>query len=115
MKLTKKKIEELAYKILDFLTDRGIDEDVCIYFNDKRIRLEYSYKDLSAPPKLIVEENICPLKYFEYAAHNHIFYLFENETIRIVSVYHFGKSTTPDQLDQTWVNCLNLFGVEYNA
>ena len=72
MKLTKKKIEELAYKILDFLTDRGIDEDVCIYFNDKRIRLEYSYKDLSAPPKLIVEENICPLKYFEYAAHNHI-------------------------------------------
>ena len=30
-------------------------------------------------------------------------------------IYHFGKSTTPDQLDQTWVNCLNLFGVEYNA
>ena len=29
--------------------------------------------------------------------------------------YHFGKSTTPDQLDQSWVNCLNLFGVEYNA
>jgi hypothetical protein len=33
----------------------------------------------------------------------------------ITRVYHFGKSTTPDQLDQTWVNCLNLFGVEYNA
>ena len=33
----------------------------------------------------------------------------------IKKVYHFGKSTTPDQLDQTWVNCLNLFGVEYNA
>ena len=29
--------------------------------------------------------------------------------------YHPGKSTMPDQLDQTWVNCLNLFGVEYNA
>lgn len=24
-------------------------------------------------------------------------------------VYHFGKSTTPDRPDQTWVNCLNLF------
>ncbi len=33
----------------------------------------------------------------------------------IAVIYHFGKSTTPDQLDQTWVNCLNLFGVEYNA
>ena len=32
-----------------------------------------------------------------------------------ILIYHFGKSTTPDQLDQTWVNCLNLFGVEYNA
>ena len=30
-------------------------------------------------------------------------------------VYHLGKSTTPDQLDQTWMNCLNLFDVEYNA
>jgi putative ATP-dependent endonuclease of OLD family len=33
----------------------------------------------------------------------------------LINFYHFGKSTTPDQLDQTWVNCLNLFGVEYNA
>lgn len=30
-------------------------------------------------------------------------------------VYHFGKSTTPDQLDQTWVNCLNLFDVGYTV
>ena len=33
----------------------------------------------------------------------------------LADIYYFGKSTTPDQLDQTWVNCLNLFGVEYNA
>jgi hypothetical protein len=32
-----------------------------------------------------------------------------------ILIYHFGNSPTPDQLDQTWVNCLNLFGVEYNA
>ncbi len=30
-------------------------------------------------------------------------------------IYHFGKSTTPDQLDQTWVNCLNLFDAEYTV
>ncbi len=28
-------------------------------------------------------------------------------------IYHFDKSTTPDQLDQTWVNCLNLFDAGY--
>ena len=36
------------------------------------------------------------------------------ETLRrtdkeITEIYHFGKSTTPDRPDQTWVNCLNLF------
>ena len=33
------------------------------------------------------------------------------ETLRrtdkeITEIYHFGKSTTPDRPDQTWVNCL---------
>ena len=30
-------------------------------------------------------------------------------------VYQSGKSTTPDRLDQTWMNCLNLFDAEYNV
>ena len=30
-------------------------------------------------------------------------------------VYHFGKSTTPDRPDQTWVNCLNLFVAGYTV
>ncbi len=33
----------------------------------------------------------------------------------VVSFYDFGKSTTPDQLDQPWVNCLNLFDAEYTV
>ncbi len=32
-----------------------------------------------------------------------------------VLFYHFCKSTTPDQLDQPWVNCLNLFDAEYTV
>ncbi len=30
-------------------------------------------------------------------------------------IYHFGKSTTPDQPDQTLVNCLNLFDAGYTV
>ncbi len=30
-------------------------------------------------------------------------------------IYHFGKSTTPDGPDQTWVNCLNLFVAGYTV
>lgn len=30
-------------------------------------------------------------------------------------IYHFGKSTTPDRPDQTWVNCLNLFVAGYTV
>ena len=29
--------------------------------------------------------------------------------------YQSGKSTTPDRLDQTWMNCVNLFDAEYNV
>ena len=32
-----------------------------------------------------------------------------------VLIYHFGKSTTPDRPDQTWVNCLNLFVAGYTV
>ena len=33
----------------------------------------------------------------------------------LLKIYHFGKSTTPDRLDQTWVNCLNLFDAGYTV
>ena len=32
-----------------------------------------------------------------------------------IDFYHFGKSTTPDRPDQTWVNCLNLFVAGYTV
>jgi hypothetical protein len=32
-----------------------------------------------------------------------------------LSIYQSGKSTTPDRLDQTWMNCVNLFDAEYNV
>ncbi len=35
--------------------------------------------------------------------------------VRHFAFYHFGKSTTPDRPDQTWVNCLNLFVTGYTV
>jgi hypothetical protein len=35
--------------------------------------------------------------------------------ISVQDIYHFGKSTTPDRPDQTWVNCLNLFVAGYTV
>lgn len=96
MKLTKKKIEELAYEILTFLNERGIDEDVCIYFNNKRISNRYSYKDWDAPPKLVIEEDMCPLGYFEYAAHKHILSMsFEGG---LYDAINYGNGGTYDKL-----------------
>jgi len=39
----------------------------------------------------------------------------EKNVIYYLRLYHFGKSTTPDRPDQTWVNCLNLFVAGYTV
>jgi len=43
------------------------------------------------------------------------FYNTQKSSGQIQPVYHFGKSTTPDRPDQTWVNCLNLFVAGYTV
>jgi len=63
-KLTKANIEELAFKIADYLDKELKDDAYCIYFNNKRIN---GYKT----PR-IIEEDCNPLDYFEYAATHHI-------------------------------------------
>jgi len=72
MKLTKQNIEQFANEIMEFLTKHYIDSDVCIYFNNKRIRNEYDWINPDEKPKLIVEDNINPFDYFEYANYDHI-------------------------------------------
>ena len=39
MKLSKVKIEEMANEIIDYLKKNGLDDGVCVYFNNKRICL----------------------------------------------------------------------------
>lgn len=72
LKFTKELIEKFAYDVMDYLTKYNLDSDVCIYFNNKRIRHQYDWREDNPTPKLIVEENMNPLDYFEYANYNHI-------------------------------------------
>lgn len=72
MKLTKAKIEQFAIDVMNYLVKHDLDSGVSIYFNDKRMRNEYDWHNPDTPPKTIIEENIDPHKYFEYAAYAHI-------------------------------------------
>lgn len=74
MKLTKTRIEELANEIIAYLKANDLDMDVCVYFNNKRIRLASEWnretKELVVVEK--IEEDMNPLDYFSYANEKHI-------------------------------------------
>lgn len=72
LKLTKELIEQFAYDVMKYLTKYQLDSDVCIYFNNKRIRHEYDWRSDNPTPKTIIEENIKPTDYFEYVNYDHI-------------------------------------------
>lgn len=64
-KLTKTRIEEIAYEILEKLSAHGLAQDVRIYYNNKAIEID--------DKKYIhVFENISPLEYFDYVPTEHI-------------------------------------------
>lgn len=71
-KLTKELIEQLANEIMAYLEKYHLDSDVCIYFNNKRMKNEYDWRNPDKPPERIVEENMCPHDYFEYINYDHI-------------------------------------------
>ena len=71
-KLTKADIEQFAMDVLHYLEAHDLDSDVCIYFNNKRIKNEYDWRDPNPMPKLVVQENMNPFDYFEYANYDHV-------------------------------------------
>lgn len=66
MKLTKIKIEEMVNEIIDYLKANNLNDDVSIYFNNKRILLGNNYDSSKQDfvPYEKVEEDINPLDYF---------------------------------------------------
>ena len=71
-KLTKAHIEQFAYEIMEYLIKHELDMDVNIYYNNKRMSRKRDWRDPDAKPKLVIENNISPFDYFEYANYNHI-------------------------------------------
>ena len=71
-KLTKVRIQQFAMDVFSYLMKHNLDSGVCIYFNDKRIRNEYDWRNIDASPKFIIEEDMNPHHYFEYANYDHI-------------------------------------------
>lgn len=66
MKLTKIKIEEMANEIIAYLKANNLNDDVSIYFNNKRIILGNNYDSIKQDfvPCEKVEKDINPLDYF---------------------------------------------------
>ena len=93
-KLTKHNIDQFANEIMDYLIAHNLDSDVCIYFNNKRMTNVYNWRDPDAKPKLVVEENMSPFDYFEYANHEHILSMsFEGPLYEELN-YIYGKRTS---------------------
>ena len=88
MKLTKIKIEEMANEIIDYLKANGLDDNVCIYFNNKRIKLSLNWdrENKKLTPYVEIDEDMNPLDYFEYANPKHILSMsFENSLYRLIN------------------------------
>lgn len=71
-KLTKANIAQLAQEIITFLDANGMQDTVCIYFNNIRMRSECNWRERPITFTWKQDDNIDPHDYFEYAAYDHI-------------------------------------------
>ena len=112
MKLTKIKIEEMAREIIAFLRKHELETDVCIYFNNKRIKLgnEWDRAKLDFIPYEITEEDMNPLDYFEYANEKHILSMsFEGALYYTLNHYYDYE----DDLEEEFNKIFEKYGVYY--
>ena len=70
--LTKKKIENLALRILSTLEKKELASDLSIYFNNKRISIKTKYTDEGVKYERVEEEDINPHDYLTYCPYKHI-------------------------------------------
>ena len=64
--LSKERISEMAYEVMNFLIENEIQNDTRIYFNNKMIEFDDKTNSIK------ITEDISPKTYFKYAADNHI-------------------------------------------
>ena len=90
-KLTKKDIEKFAFDVLKYLKRWGMDSDVVIYYNGIRMQNKYDWLNPDAPPKFVVEKDMSPFDYFEYANREHILSMSFEGLLYNELNYNFGK------------------------
>lgn len=97
-KYTKLDIEKMVDKIVSFLKENEFDDSVCIFYNNKRLLLEDG----------IVEDNVNPHDYFEYAADQHIISMsFEG------MLYDLLNDSFDDSLEEEFRTLLDDYGIYY--
>lgn len=88
------RVERLAHEIIKWLTSHEMWQDVCLYYNGKRVstsgvvdgRHEFRYNG-----EPFVEEGIDPRKYFKYVAKQHILSMsFEGPLYDVLNAYTPG-------------------------
>ncbi len=90
-KLTKANIAQLAQEIITFLNANEMQDTVCIYFNNIRMRSECNWRERPITFTWKQDDNIDPHDYFEYAAYDHIISMsFEGNLYELLN-YGGGK------------------------
>lgn len=97
--LTTKEIEELATEIFNWLVDKSLWVDVCIYFNGKRWstsnkdNTEFCYNE-----RKYFEDMAEPKNYFEYVREPNILSMsFEGDLYDVLNGYAYGWGKLSDE------------------
>ena len=86
-KITKTDIENLALELSSFLQEKGLHQDVCIYYNDKRLTRNNE-------GRINIEFDISPMDYFEYVNPHHILSCsFEGPLYYLLNYYSGSEET----------------------
>lgn len=100
--LTPKQTEELATEIFNWLVDKNLWIDVCIYFNGKRWstnshnstgKTEFCYNE-----RRYFEDEADPKRYFEYVREPNILSMsFEGDLYEVLNGYTYGWTKLEDE------------------
>lgn len=100
-------VEKLAQDIYNLLLEHGIWQDVCIYYNGKRMSTSDG-KEFRYNGEPFIEEGLDPRDYFEYVRNPHVLSMsFEGPVYEILNGYH-GAS-----IESEFSKLLERYGLYY--
>lgn len=90
--MTKKDIEDMAMEVVQFLKQNDMANDVCIYYNNKRWSTLYTKLDTGEwSYQEVIQDNMNPFDYFEYANDKHILSMSFEGTLYDLLNYYAGR------------------------